>query len=270
MKKIYHKIKGHLQGNATLITQHLRSNEADGYIWFLFMTVAFLLIFGALFTVMTTAINMREIRTSIDQATMDMFAEIRKLDYKYLVDGNTDEAGWYGDESYAMWHESDYLYNKLSSHLGATYNNSGLNPYIYKLDTHGNLDYQIENIKCLLLDDTIFWEESYDLNYDGVIDNLDLDVVVRTVNGEEIPEVESWQADINQDGEVNAADISCMNAVIEYYTIYHNTDQSMQRNSILLIVSFDVTVPIQYGSIDFGESTDTYTYNSLLSFKPAQ
>lgn len=270
MKNIYTKIKGHLRDNTTLISQHLRNNNADGYIWFLFMTIAFLLIFGALFTVMTTAINMREIRTSIDQAAMDMFAEIRELDYQYLVDGNTDVVGWYDDKSYGMWHDSDYLYNRLSSHLGATYNNSGLTPYIYKLDTSGNKDYQIENIKCLLLDDTIFFEDMYDLNYDGIINNLDLDIVVRIVNGEEIPEVESWQADINMDEEINAADISCMNAVIEYYTIYHNTDQSMQRNSILLIVSFDVTVPIQYGSIDFGESTDTYTYNSLLSFKPAQ
>ena len=108
MKNIYTKIKGHLQNNTTLITQHLRSNNGDGYIWFLFMTVAFLLIFGALFTVMTTAINMREVRTSVDQATMDMFAEIRKLDYQQLVDGNSDLAGCINGSD--IWWESSYPY----------------------------------------------------------------------------------------------------------------------------------------------------------------
>ena len=58
----------------TFLKKHLTSHNGDGYIWFLFITMILLLIFGALVVSMTTSVNMRDIRDSVDHAASDVFA----------------------------------------------------------------------------------------------------------------------------------------------------------------------------------------------------
>ncbi len=262
MKKVFTLVKTHIKDNATVAQKHLKSNRGDGYIWFLFMTMAFLLIFGALFTIMSTAVNMRDVRTTVDVASEDVFNHMREVYYDKLTDGATD----FTDINLT---DEDVM-KIMAAHMDATYSGSGLNPYVYKLDARGNLAYRIDNLEFTYVPQVNGHNSLIkrgDLNKDDKVDETDLTLAEKEL----ATPTSGTNIDLNDDKVENVKDILVLKGLIKYYKT-HPTDSnetSTDKSSALLLITFQVSVPVRYGPIDWGDSRDDYAYYSIISFKPA-
>lgn len=269
MIKVFSKVKSHLQDNATFAKEHLKSNSGDGYTWFLFMTVAFLLIFGALFTIMSTAVNMRNVRNTVDEAANDVFVEIRETAYDKITDGATNY-------SFTDLSNPDVL-RMMATHLNATYNGSGLHPFVYKLDARNQMAYRIDNFEFTYIPqvNSIDNGQTYkigDVDHNHVVDNTDVALIIEYIT-ENNPK--GWpldRVDLNSDRIVNEKDIRLAKGLVDYFKEHPNAslEGEDEKKSALLMMTFQVTVDISYGSVKFGNSVDDYYYYSTFSFKAAR
>ncbi|MBQ8806233.1 MAG: hypothetical protein IJZ68_07075 [Bacteroidaceae bacterium] len=271
MKKVFSLIKAHVQDNATFAKDHLKSNSGDGYTWFLFMTVAFLLIFGALFTIMYTAVDMRDIRDDVDQAAMDVFADVRETAYDKITDGATNY-------SFTDLTNADVM-RMMATHLNATYNGDGLKPFIYKLDARNKLAYRIDNFEFTYIPQVNSLDDgkSYkigDVDRDGNVNQTDVDLIIEYI--ETYPDnpknLTKEQVDLNGDNLVCEKDILLAEGLMDYYVEHpeYSNESEEEKKSALLMITFQVTVDIEYGTYTFGKSVDNYHYYSILSFKAAR
>lgn len=269
MKKVFSTVRTHLQDNATFAKDHLKSNSGDGYVWFLFMTVAFLLIFGALFTIMYTAVDMRNIRNTVDEAANDVFTEIRETAYDKITDGATNY-------SFTDLSNTDVL-QMMANHLGATYNGSGLHPFVYKLDAHNKMAYRIDNFEFTYIPQVNSLDdgESYkigDVDRNHVVDANDVNLIIEYIT-ENNPK--NWpldRVDLNSDRIVDVKDVRLAKGLVDYFKEHPNDslEGENEKKSALLMITFQVTVDISYGTMQFGNSVDDYYYYSTFSFKAAR
>ena len=269
MKKVFSSFKAHIQDNATFAKNHLNNNSGDGYIWFLFMTVAFLMLFGALFTIMSTAVNMRNIRNNVDEAANDLFVEVREVAYDKITDGATNY-------SFTDLSNADML-QKFATHLNATYNGSGLQPFVYKTDARDQLAYRIDNFDFTYIPqvNSIDHGESYkigDVDHNHQVDATDVALIIEYIT-ENNPK--GWpldRVDLNSDLRVDEKDIRLCKGLIDYFAEHPEAslEDSSDKKSALLMITFRVTVDISYGTMYFGTSVDDYYYYSTMSFKAAR
>ena len=271
MKKVFSMVKAHLQDNATFVKDHLKSNRGDGYTWFLFITVAFLLVFGALFTIMSTAVEMRNIRDDVDEAAMDLFAEVREVAYDKITDGATNY-------SFTDLSNTD-LMQMMAAHLGATYDSSGLSPFIYKLDARNQMTYRIDNFEFTYiaqvnsLDDGQSYKVG-DVDLNHVVDEIDVALIQEYIdtyptNPQNLP---LNLVDLNKDTIVNQKDVLLAQGLVKYFIEHPQSslENEEEKRSALLMITFQVTVNIEYGTMQFGQSVDSYHYYSTMSFKAAR
>lgn len=267
MQKVFTSVKEHMNDNRTVVREHLRSNSGDGYIWFLFITVAFLLVFGALFTIMSTAVNMKTIRTDVDEVALDVFAEIREVSYDSLTDGATN----FSDTNLS----STDIMRMMAKHLGATFDNTGLHPRIYKNDARGNLDYEITNLQFQYIDQTtssLTAVKKGDIDRNGNVDDSDTGFVEAYLAGDEIPDsIDVMDMDLNGDKSIDRKDLLLLKGLVDYFKLHpeDSLESIDKRRSALLMITFEVKVPIDFGTVHLGTSVDEYFYHSLLSFKAA-
>lgn len=271
MKKVFSLVKAHIQDNATFAKDHLKSNRGDGYTWFLFITVAFLLIFGALFTIMYTAVEMRNIRDDVDEAAMDLFAEVREVAYDKITDGATNY-------SFTDLSNPD-LMRMMATHLGATYDGSGLSPFIYKLDARNQMTYRIDNFEFTYIPQVNSLDngQSYkvgDVDLNHVVDEVDVALIQEYIdtypdNPKDLP---LNLIDLNHDNTVNKKDVLLAKGLAEYFTEHPQTsiEDEDEKKSALLMITFQLAVNIEYGTMQFGQSVDSYHYYSTMSFKAAR
>ena len=270
MKKIYASIKLHIRDNATYTVKHLKNNSGDGYTWFLFMTVAFLMIFGALFTIMSTAVDMREIRKDVDEAANDVFVEVREVAYDKITDGATNY-------SFTELSNTDVM-KKMATHLNANYEGDGLYPYIYKTDARGNMAYKIEDFSFVYipqinsLDGGITYKVG-DVDKDGEVNDTDVQLIEEYINGVKPgADLPIERVDINEDGTVNNKDVILAEGLVEYFEAHPHAskESASDKKSAILMINFSLTVDISYGTMSFGDNTDSYHYYSTMSFKAAR
>lgn len=269
MKKVFSLVKTHIQDNATRATDHLKSNRGDGYIWFLFMTVAFLLIFGALFTIMYTAVDMKNIRNDVDEAANDVFTQVREVAYDKITDGATNY-------SFTDLTNADVM-KMMATHLNAQYSGSGLTPFIYKLDERNQLAYRIDNFEFTYipqvnsLDDGKTYKVG-DVSQDGVVDNTDVILIIEYITENNPKKWPLERVDLNNDNIADRKDVLLCEGLAEYYVEHpeDSLESEEQKKSALLMITFQVTVDISYGTMQFGQSVDNYHYYSVMSFKAAR
>jgi hypothetical protein len=298
MRKRFFRFKN--WGNAQLkcAKEHVQDNSGDGYIWFLFMTIVLLLVFGALFTIMATAVNMRDIRVNVDEAASEVFSDIRTEAYDKLTNGSTDftdDALANNDNQNGNILSEFRVAQQFAEYLGAYYNTGDVNTKIEKLDSHGRVAYSIENLHIHYIDDIHKKYSSADglsartlgdLSGDDNITELDLmildaglkmyaqhDTFPLTVEVKEIEYILSLElCDIDNNQMFNEDDLALLEGLIEYWALYNTSyDASLtdakNRSSALLMITFDLTVPKRFGTINFGESRNNYAYHSTFSVK---
>lgn len=270
MKNMYTSIKSHLQDNTTQIMQHVHDNTGDGYTWFLFMTVVFLMVFGALFVIMNTAVNMRDIRNDVDEAANDIFVEVREVAYDKITDGATDY-------SFTELSHADVL-QQMATHLNAQYSGSGLMPFAYKVDSRGKLLYRIDNFSFVYIPQVHIsdGDESYrvgDVNKDTKVDEEDVQWVEDYINNiKPAADLPQDRFDLNEDGTVDDKDILLCEGLVEYFKAHpeESLESVDEKQSAILMITFQLTVNISYGNMDFGTNVDSYHYYSTMSFKAAR
>ncbi len=257
-----------------IIKQHLQDNSGDGYIWFLFMTIVLLLLFGALFTVMQTAANTRDIRTGIDEAAADVFAEMREDAYDRLTDGATD----FSEQLFAP---SNYeVMEMLASHLDADFHGDGLTPYIEKLSARGRVAYRIDNLEFYYLDEinNIRQGKSFlgDINGDKIVDATDMNLAREYYeeyksNPGSFPSDKMELVDLDDNHTFNEKDLALLQGLIQYFATHPQSslEGNTEKSSALLMITFQLSIPKEFGSVDFGDSIDTYAYTSIFSVKAA-
>lgn len=248
----------------SVLKNHLQDNSGDGYIWFLFMTIVLLLLFGALFTVMSTAVNTRDIRTGIDEAAADVFAKMREDAYDRLTDGATD----FSDELFAP---SNYeVFEMLASHLNADFHNDGLTPYIEKLSARGRTAYRIDNLEFYYLDEI----NRGDINEDNVVDANDMNLAREYYeeyesNPDEFTKLQLVDLDKNAIFDEN--DLALLQGLILHFATHPSSslESGTEKSSALIVITLRLTIPKEFGSVNFGDSVDTYAYTSIFSVKDA-
>lgn len=298
MKKRFFRFKNWGNAQLTYAKGHIQDNSGDGYIWFLFMTIVLLLVFGALFTIMATAVNMRDIRVNVDEAASEVFADIRTAAYDKLTNGSTD----FTDDAFGEnKDQNENLLNATSvakqfaDYLGADCNTSDLNTKIEKLDSRGRVAYSIENLHIHYIDDIHKKYSSEDgqssrtlgdLNGDGNITEFDLMILDAGLKlyaqGQKFPitvevnektyELSLELCDIDNNNMFDESDLGLLEGLIEYWALYNTSYEvsltdAKNRSSALLMITFDLTVPKRFGTIDFGESKNNYAYHSTFSVK---
>jgi hypothetical protein len=299
MRKRFFRFKN--WGNAQLkcAKEHVQDNSGDGYIWFLFMTIVLLLVFGALFTIMATAVNMRDIRVNVDEAASEVFSDIRTEAYDKLTNGSTDftdDALANNDGQNGNILSEFRVAQQFAEYLGAYCNTGDVNTKIEKLDAHGRVAYSIENLHIHYIDDI---HKKYssgedglsartlgDLSGDDSITELDLmildaglkmyaqhDTFPLTVEVKEMEYILSLElCDIDNNQMFNEDDLALLEGLIEYWALYNTSygaslTDAKNRSSALLMITFDLTVPKRFGTINFGESRNNYAYHSTFSVK---
>jgi hypothetical protein len=78
--------------------------------------------------------------------------------------------------------------------------------------------------------------------------------------------------DIDNNQMFNEDDLALLEGLIEYWALYNTSygaslTDAKNRSSALLMITFDLTVPKRFGTINFGESRNNYAYHSTFSVK---
>lgn len=260
--------------NTHIIRNHLRDNSGDGYVWFLFMTIVLLLLFGALFAIMSTAANTRDIRTGVDEAAADVFAEMRESAYDRLTDGATD----FSEQLFAP---SNYeVMQMFASHLSADFHGEGLTPYIQKTSVRGRLAYRIDNMEFYYIDEINNNRPGKaflgDITGDKIVDDNDM-ILAREYYEEYKSDPASFPiekleiVDLDDDGIFDESDLALLQGLIQYFATHPQSslESETEKSSALLMITFRLTIPKEFGSVSFGNSIDTYAYTSIFSVKAA-
>lgn len=260
-----------------VLKRHLKSNSGDGYISFIVILFVLLLVFGLLATIMTMAINTRSIRKNIDEAAQDVFDEIKRGAYDKITNGAVDY-------SYTSYSDSE-LALMFYQHLGATLEEDadfGSNPVFTHTNARGRVDYQIEDLHFDYLPQVVKYSEtnlneavtvSYkvgDVNNDGNVNSADYDALKQAL------EINSFgslvRCDINGDGLIDSRDLLILQELVKYHESLpgdKTLDDSSNRSAAMIVVTFKLTIPLRFGTFDFGNDADDYSYSLVLSFKPA-
>lgn len=248
------------------IRQHLKDNSGDGYTWMLFMTLALLLIFGALFLIMSSAINMRDIRNNIDEAADFVFTDVKESAYDRLTNGSTNY-------SFTIKNEQDIMAS-MAEKLNAQLNEHDSAPYISKIGDGHRLSYQISDMYFEYIPGVILNSGKIlgDINNDNTVNKQDLMLAQAYIDGENPTGVTLALVDVNDDGVANNKDIRLLKGLIKYFEEHpiDSLESAEEKSSALLMLTFKVTVPIKYGTVNFGNDVDEYSYCSAFSFKAAR
>lgn len=310
----------------SFMKKHLKDNSGDGYIWLLFLTVALLLVFGALFTVMNNAMQMRAIRNDVDTAAEYVFKFVREDAYDKLTNGSTDYTyanlsdgqvlslfGMYlgcGDiatkPGLHSWDDDpNFTYqqtNPLTTctcpsgtcsciccggtgfcnnqscncpcRSGNIFKVLGSSSYVTKYDVKGRVEYMIENfyfdyVPAVYVGGKLIG----DVNHNGDIDASDIALAQSFIDGENPSGITLSDVDVNSDGVANLHDLLMIKGLKKYWDnhkIKINSGWDVSTDSAFVMISFRLTVPIRYGTVDFGNDVDDYAFYSDLTFKPAQ
>lgn len=256
--------------NPSFLIQHLKSNNGDGYIWFISMTVVFLLMFGALFTIMQTAANTRDIRNSVDEAARDVFTEIREIAYDKITDGATD----YTNTADVLSKMSDYYVMELmANHLDANFRGNGLTPFIEQYDAGGRVEYEIANFSFEYIDQITSYndgEKRGDVDKDGEVNDQDLTLLQEYIDGVAPEWIMLVDVDLNRDNSVNKKDVMMLEGLIKYFATHpkDSLESSADRSSAFLMITFTVNIPVDFGTINLDAVSEACAYYSTMSFKP--
>lgn len=242
------------------IIKHLKDNSGDGYIWFIVIIIVFLIMFGAIFNLLETNIAMRNLRTEIDQAAEDVYADIREVAYGNLTAGATDNTF----TAYTANQIAELYAQKLNANISW----EGGHPVLTR-DGKSGRQFAISNLSYMYIDRVKEHGSSRyslgDLNKDDYVNDADLQLLMAYLEDTTIP-ITVHDYDVNRDGEVSILDKPVLEALIRYYAQFNGSVKS-ETSSALLLITMDVSVPIKYGTFDFGESTDSYFYVTTLTVK---
>ena len=265
----------------------LKSNKGDGYIWFIGMTVVLLLFFGALFGVMKVASDTRETRQEIDAAAAEVMEDVRhKLGATATTQDNYDKLIKASFDGTHVDFTNSELFTKFAEAL-----HQQIDPAtdtITKLDAKENPAYIISNFDYLYMPSLYEYNNNArrtkvigDWNLDGTVNSLDLALLnnyitkdvkaellnnVADLNNDEVineDDVKIW-LDLNEDNSVDEADIVIEQKIV----LYFETNPTITSGtSAMIVISFDIEIPINLGAYTFGSSKDRYTYPFIYSFK---
>lgn len=251
----------------SLVKSHFKDNSGDGYIWFLSILVITLILFAAIFNILDTSIAAKNVRTEIDAAAEDVYADIRETAYDTLTQGTTAQ-------SFTSYSNVDVA-EMFAAKLNADSTLVGISPVITKTSSSGQTLYTITDFSFTYVDNTDSPSATYhtykvgDINRDNTIDGSDLSLAENIFETRIVPDGCFWlDLDINKDGIVEEKDIELLGSIVEYYSSYDQTSHYTTSVS-LLIISFRMETPIKFANFDFGTSNEMYSYTTSLTFKPA-
>jgi hypothetical protein len=202
---------------------------------------------------------------------MDLFVEVREVAYDKITDGATN---------YSFTDLSNHdLMKIMATHLNAQYDNSGLTTFIYKLDARNQVAYRIDNFEFTYIHQINSLDDGQshkvgDVNLDHVVDEVDVELIQEYIDTyPKNPHNLSLELiDLNKDNTVDKKDVLLAKGLAEYFIEHPQSslENEEQKKSALLMITFQVTVNIEYGTMQFGQSVDTYHYYSTMSFKAAR
>lgn len=280
---------------------HLGSNSGEGYLWFIFVLLSLMLVFGAILNTLDTAINARKIRNEVQAASEEVLGNIKVVHYDNLSAGATDFAQLVGTPKDVA--------ESLAEKLGADLSISWGEPVLTKKDEKGRESYKISNVEIdyisringnenfyygenLLpfdpsLGDTYFEDMTIkgDIDRDGKVTETDVTLAQKYVNGEEPTytilvgyQSPNWtpvyktfsvtlsDVDIDKNGEADGKDIALFKALV---TLYAYQEGHKDAATSLLLVTFELEMPVRVGTFEFRTHKNTYSYPMMLSFLPS-
>lgn len=280
---------------------HLRSNSGEGYLWLIFVMLSLMLVFGAILNTLDTTINARKIRNEVQAASEEVLGNIKEVRYDNLSSGATDFATLVGSPK--------SIAESLATKLGAEMDMSWGVPVITKLDEKGRKSYAISNIAVEYIsringNENFYYGESLlpfdpslgdayfedmaikgDINKDGKATEEDVVLAQKFVNGEEptytiltgyqnpgwVPIYKTFSVslsdvDVDKNGKADGKDIAIFKALV---TLYAYQDGHKDAATSLLLVTFELQMPVQVGTFTFREHKSTYSYPMMLSFLPS-
>lgn len=268
------------------VLRHIMSNNGEGYLWFIFMLVSLMLVFGAILNTLDTTIKARNIRSEVHAASEEILGDIREHRYGNLNTGATDISSLFGTGI-----DSDSIGELLAEKLGTEISSSFGGYILTKRDEKGRVSYKISNItidyfsringnQYFYYSDDIqylvpdmsgeYYEASAimgDINKDGAVTEADVNLARQFIDGKEPQGVTLIDVDIDRNGIANNKDIALLKALI---SLYAYQDGHTDASTALLLVTLDLEMPVQVGTFTFLEHKNTYSYPMMLSFLPSE
>lgn len=258
----------------------IRDNHGDGYIALILILMAGLILFGGLYFSISTSIDMRNVRRSVDLASEEVFAVIRERGYEhltagalsYISDGN--KVTWTNEETAeAMSLTDDEVFGMFLAKTGGEESDllSG-SKKITVYGTSGKVKFTISDIDYTYVDSSQSANafEVGDVNRDGAINNADILAIDDYLANPTLSPIAKADADVNRDDVVDAKDKALVQALIDYPANFKDADSDAYVTSTSrLVITLHVEVPLTFGSMDFGTSDGVYAYVIPLSFKAA-
>lgn len=242
------------------IREHLRDCGGDVYVWLTLMTAVLLVFCGAAFGIARTRLTAYRINAAVDGAFSNGMHAVRQYAGRQLGLGATD--GTMVDCFGSAFAEA--LLEQLGDGYEAVQDPGGVS-YTYR--TAGGRElFTVGKLRTTYIDrlyggDGRLNVTKGDVNGDGRITRADLDEVRARTGGY------LYRADLDGDGKVDGYDVGIMEGLLSLAEAIENGFGDGRDNSAVIIASVEISVPVGFGSLNYGRSTDIYSFSSLYSFR---
>lgn len=246
-----------------MLKKLLHDNRGDGYIMLLGLLLAGFMLFGGIFYLTENAINLRVCKREAKDATEVIFADIKETAYQELMSGRTIN-------SYTELTDEDVA-RSFAKALNVEANGTPIMK-LEKFSGDGDLKYTITNFRFTYEDD-VGWDnpatdKKGDINHDGNVDATDMALMELIIKGEAPEYIVPADADLNHDTKVNSVDRDILERLIDFYVSVQDRPEygsDYVMSSALIIVTFDIDVPVEFGAFDFGSSKQQCVYTATIT-----
>ena len=251
----------------------LHDNRGDGYIALLIILMAGLVLFGGLYFVMDTTINLRNIRRDVDRAAEEVFSEIREVGYGQLAAGDIDNIATEARKIDTLT-DTDIAGIFQAKLKGETTTNLQ-GPIITVKKSNGKTAYIMSNFSYTYIDGEKRSSSSFDVgdvNRDGTVNSADVTAVENWILnvGNARETLRFADVDVNADKVIDSVDKLIVESLVnEWSNFKHSSDPDYKTSTSMLVITFHMDVPMTFGDLDFGMSSDDYTYAKAMTFVPA-